>query len=63
MTIEQPQTWPEFLTISLPDCDNPTTPWCIHWNGSETYKDTSPAAALRIHKEMYPDAPIKVIPY
>jgi len=63
MNTQQSQTWPEFLTISVTDCDDPTSPCCIHWNSSDSYKNTSPAAALRRHKERYPYAPIKVKPY
>lgn len=63
MNIEQSQTWPEFLTISLTDCDDPSPPDCIHWNSGDSYKNTSPADALRRHKERYPYNPIKVRPY
>ena len=51
------QTWSQFLTVGISDFK----PVIIDWNSEGSYKNTSPANALKRHKEMYPSQSIKVV--
>lgn len=51
------QTWSQFLTVGISD----SKPVIIDWNSEGSYKNTSPANALKKHKEMYPSQSIKVV--
>ncbi len=51
------QTWSQFLTVGISDFK----PVIIDWNSEGSYKNTSPANALKKHKEMYPSQSIKVV--
>lgn len=56
-TMMMTQTWKQFLTVG----DYNSTPIVIDWNSEGSYKNTSPATALKRHKEMYPNQSIKVV--
>jgi hypothetical protein len=57
MEKQMTQTWHQFLTVGISDFK----PVIIDWNSEGSYKNTSPANALKKHKEMYPSQSIKVV--
>ena len=52
------QTWKEFLTVEVTDFN----PIMIDWNSEGSYKNISPATALKRHKKMYPSHAVKIVP-
>ena len=53
-------TFPRFLTVAIA----PDVRRVIEWNSPESYRTTSPGAAIRRHLEMFPgESAVAVRPY